>query len=133
MALRPSVRLAFLLLLSHLLSAGVVLQTSLSPLVKAAILLLVALSLGYCLARDVFQLLPHSWRELSFDSVEVSVVNLDGSLLAGKVANGSMVCPYFIALGIRCENRHLPVFRVVFPDAVGNEEFRELCVRLRFS
>jgi hypothetical protein len=133
MALKPSLRLASLLLLSHLLVACVVFQIALPVSARTALFPLIVLSLGYYLARDALLLFPGSWCELSFDSGGISVVNRDGSRFTGKVANGSMICPYFIALGVRSEARRLPVFRVLFPDAMGREEFRELCVRLRFS
>lgn len=133
MALKPSPSLAVLLLVVHLAAAGATLLAALSLMHKAALLLLISLSFGYGLARDALLLLPHSWRELSLDSEGVSVVRRDGSSFTGTVVGGSTVLPYFIALGIRSEPRRLPVFRVLFPDAMGEDEFRELCVRLRFS
>lgn len=133
MELKSSSRLALLLLLSHLLAGCAVLLVSLSLPARMAIFLLISLSLAYYLARDVLLLLPHSWRELSLDADGISVARQDGSRLEGVVAGGSMACAYFIALGVRSDTRGLPVFRVIFPDAVGQERFRELCVRIRFA
>lgn len=133
MALKPSPSLVVLLLAAHLAAAGATLLTALPPMHKAALLFLISLSLGYGLARDALLLLPHSWCELSLDAEGISVVRRDGSSVTGTVVSGSTVFPHFIVLGIRSEPRRLPVFRVLFPDAMGEDEFRELCVRLRFS
>lgn len=133
MALKPSPSLAILLLLSHLLVAGAVFLTALPLPPKLALILLVVLSLVYYLARDVLLLLPHSWREVSPGTGGVSVALRDGSRFTGQVFGNTVVSPYFIVLGIGLEDRCLPVFRVVFPDAVGRDGFRELCVRLRFA
>ncbi len=133
MALKPSPSLAISLLLSHLLVAGVVFLTALPVPPKLALFLLIALSLVYYLARDALLLLPHSWREVSLDTGSVSVALRDGSRFTGQVFGNTVVSPYFIVLGVGLEDRRLPVFRVVFPDAVGQGRFRELCVRLRFA
>jgi hypothetical protein len=133
MELKSSSSLAVLLLLLHLLAVCAVFMAALSWPARMAIFLLIFLSLAYYLARDVLLLLPHSWRELSLDTGSVSVVRQDGSRLEGMVAGGSLVCAYFIALGVRSDTRGVPVFRVIFPDAVGQERFRELCVRIRFA
>lgn len=126
-------RLALSLLLMHLLSGLGIFLTALPWLPKAALLLLIVSSFGYYLARDVWLLFPYSWSRLSLASGSVSVVTRDGSCLTGEVVAGSMISPYFIALGIRRATSRLPVFRVIFPDAVGQEAFRELCVTLRYA
>lgn len=94
---------------------------------------LIALSLVYYLARDALLLLPHSWKEVSVAPAGASVVVRNGSHFSGTVAGKTFVCPYFVVLGICPEGRRVPVFRVVFPDAIGQDAFRDLCVRLRFA
>lgn len=133
MALKPSPSLAVLLLLSHLLVAGAVFLTALPVPPKLALSLLIVLSLVYYQARDVLLLLPHSWHEILLAPDGVSVALRDGPGFTGQVAARTFVCPYFIVLGVCPEGNGWPVFRVVFPDAVGREMFRELCVRLRFA
>nr|WP_212786870.1 protein YgfX [Ferrigenium kumadai] len=123
--------MAILLLLFHLLVAGVVFLTALPVPPKLATFLLIVLSLVYYLARDALQLLPDSWREISLASGEVSATL--HTRLTGQISGDTVVSPYFVVLGICLEGRRLPVFRVVFPDAVGRDRFRELCVRLRFA
>lgn len=133
MALKSSMRLALSLLLIHLLSGWGVFLTALPWLPKTALLLSIVSSFGYYLARDVLLRFPYSWRRLSLASGSVSIVTRDGSCLTGEIAGGTMISPYFIALGIRSTTSRLPVFRVIFPDAVGQKAFRELCVTLRFA
>ena len=133
MAIKPSPRLAMLLLLFHAIVATVVSMTVMPPAARLAILMLILLSLIYYLARDVLLLFPDSWREIAFDQGGVSVVTRDGSSLFGQVANNTTVSPYFAVLRVRVEGYRLPVFRTIFPDALGTGAFRELSVHLKFS
>lgn len=133
MAIKPSPRLALFLLLSHALVAIVIYATVMPPAARLALLMPILLSLFYYLARDALLLFPDSWREISFDQGRVLVVTRDGSGFSGHVANGTAVSPYFAVLRVRLEGHRLPVFRTIFPDTLGTDEFRELCVRLRFA
>jgi toxin CptA len=133
MAIKPSPRLALLLLLSHALAASAVYATAMPPSAKLAILALVLPSLFYYLARDALLLLPGSWREIIFDQGSLSVVARDGCAFFGKIEGKTTVTPYFVVLRVRQDARRLPVFRIIFPDAMGADEFRELRVRLRFA
>lgn len=133
MAIKPSPRLALLLLLFHAIAATAVYATAMPPAAKLAILMLVLLSLIYYLARDVLLMLPGSWREIAFDQGSVSLVTKDGSVVSGQVSGKTTVSPYFAVLRIRPEGHRLPVSRTIFPDALDIGEFRELCVRLRFT
>lgn len=133
MAIKPSLRLAMVLLLSHVMVASVVYATLLPLAVKLAMLILILLSLFFYLARDVLLLLPGSWREICFDQSSVSVVTHGGSDFSGQVTSRSVVSPYFVVLHIKLQAHYLPVFRAIFPDALGTGAFRELCVHLKFS
>lgn len=133
MAIKPSPRLALLLLLSHAIGAIVVYLTAMPPEARLAIFLLILLSLFYYLARDALLLFPDSWREISLDQGGVSVVNRDGSGFSGRIAGNTTVSPHFAVLRIRLEGHRLPVFRAIFPDALDAGEFRKLCVRLKFT
>ena len=133
MAIKPSVRFATILLLSHAIAASVVYMTAMPWTARLAVFLLIALSLSYYLARDAFLVFSGSWRELSLDQSSVSVVARDGSKLIGRVTEKTIVSPYFVLLRIRPEGRYRPVSRVIFPDAMGGDAFRELRVRLKFA
>ena len=133
MAIKPSPRLAILLVLFHAAVAIVVSVTAMPLAARLAMLILILLSLLYYLAHDALLLFPGSWREISFDRDCVSVVMRNGSGFSGRVESKTAVSPSFIVLRIRPEGHRLPVFRAIFPDALGTDEFRELCVRLKWS
>lgn len=133
MAAKYSPRFAILLLLLHMMAAAVVYATDMPLQARLLMLLLITLSLVYYQARDVFLLLPYSWREISLEHGGISVVTRDGSKLLGRLANESAVSPCFILLRVKQEGRYLPVSRTIFPDALEAEAFREFCVRLKFS
>lgn len=133
MAIRPSPRLALLLLLFHALAATVVYATVMPQPVKPALLILILFSLLYYLARDALLLLPGSWREISLDQDRVSVVVRGGSGFSGQLEGNTTVNPHFVVLRIRPDGYRLPVFRAIFPDALDTDGFRELRVRLRYA
>lgn len=133
MAIHPSPRFVFLLLFSHSLAAAVASSIVLSFPIKVVISLLVLVSLFWHLARDALLLLPNSWCELSLNQGELSIVRRDATVLVGKVSGGSVVCPYFVLLHIRQEGKRWSLSRVIFPDALERDVFRDLCVRLRLG
>lgn len=133
MVIRPSALLAMVLVLIHMLAAIVVCATAVFQPVRVVALAVILLSLSYYLARDALLRLPRSWREVAFATGDVSVTLHNGSRISGRVADGSVVTPHLIVLGIYPEGRRLPVFRAVLPDAVGRDKFRALSVRLRFT
>jgi hypothetical protein len=133
MMVKPSLRFASMLLLFHAMAASVIFATAMPLTARLAMSMLVLLSLLYHLARDALLLSADSWREFSFDQGLVSIVTRDGSGYSGQLTNKTTVSTYFAVLSIRREGRSLPVFRVVFPDALDTGEFRELCVRLKFA
>lgn len=133
MAIKPSPRFAVLLLLSHLMAACAVYVSAGPPWVSLLLFLLILLSLSWHLARDALLLLPVSWRSLSIESGEAVVVVRDASVLSGRVARSSVVSPYFIVLRISLPEKRMPVARVIFPDALEDEAYRELCVRLKLG
>lgn len=129
MAVHPSPRLAILLSLMHLLAAFAAYAAPLP--VSLGLILAVLASLSFHLARDALLLLPGSWRSLAVAKGGAAVVTRDGTELAGAVAGGSVATPFFVVLRFRPEGRRVSVARVLLPDALGKDAYRELCVRLR--
>lgn len=132
MAIKPSPRFALLLLLSHTIAAMAVYATAIPLTARLAMILLILLSLFYYLARDALLLLPGSWCDIVLEQNNVSVISRGGSSSLGKVASKTMISPYFVVLRIRFDSHRLLVSRVIFPDALNPDKFRDLCVRLRF-
>lgn len=133
MAINPSPQLALLLSLVHLLAALAVYAAPLPLPVSMAIFLLILVSLSYHIARDALLLLPVSWRHLSIADGAATVITRDGSELTGQVAGGGVVTPFFVILRIRPDGRRGSVAHAIFPDALGEEAFREMCVRLKYA
>jgi len=133
MAINPSPHLALLLLLMHAMAAAMAAMAGLPPVIMLAVFMLVLLSLLYYLARDALLLLPGSWRRISFMQGSILVAIRGGAGFSGRVLNQTVVSPYFAVLHVRPEGRRLPVFRVIFPDALESGVFRELCVQLKFG
>ncbi|OGS99386.1 MAG: hypothetical protein A3F73_00770 [Gallionellales bacterium RIFCSPLOWO2_12_FULL_59_22] len=133
MAVKPSPRLAMLLLLSHALAATVAALTAMPLTAMLAIFILILLSLLYYLARDVLLLFPGSWQEVLLDRGGISIIARDGSKFSGRATARTFANPCFAVLHIMPEGCHRSVSRVIFPDAVGKGAFRELNVHLRFA
>lgn len=133
MAIRPSLRLAILLLLFHLTVAVAVYLTAMPLAARMAMLVTILLSLFYYLLRDALLLLPNSCRGILLDQNSVSITTQNGSLIQGSVVNNTVVSPLVILLRAKLEGHLVPVSFVIFPDALGAGVFRELCVYLKFA
>lgn len=133
MAIKPSLRFAMLLLLVHTITAIAVYAAAMPLPARLAIILLILLSLIYYTARDILLLLPDSWCDIALDQNAVSILSGDGAGFTGQLAYKTVACPYFVVLRIRQDHHLRPVSRVIFSDALGAGEFRELCVRLKFA
>lgn len=133
MAIKPSLRFALLLILLHMMAASVILASLMPMLDMLAMLILILISLFYHLARDALLLFPDSWSRISFNQGHLSIATRNGLCFSAGLTNKATVSPYFALLCVRREGRGLPVSRAIFPDALGDGEFRELCVLLKFS
>ncbi|MBI5430063.1 MAG: hypothetical protein HY938_06340 [Nitrosomonadales bacterium] len=133
MAIVSSPRFAMVLLVLHSVAAISVSATAIPVVVKAAVLALILASLLYHLARDSWRLLPDSWAGITLDGGGVSITTRDGRHFAGQVEKMTVVCPCFVVLRITPDGHRRAVSRAVFPDALNGDEFRELCVRLKFA
>lgn len=132
MVFKFSLRLSATLLFLHGAVAVVVVVTDVPVLVRLAMLLFIMLSLFYYLARDVYYSLPGSWRSLSLERDDVSIITRDGARLHGRLSNGTLVSSYLIVLRVKLDGVFLPRSRVIFPDGLHDDEFRECCIRLKF-
>jgi hypothetical protein len=133
MAIKPSPRFALFLLFLHIAAAITVYVTDVPPLIRLVTIMLIVLSLIYYMARDAFLLFPDSWCEISLGQSGVSVVARDRSNFFAQVAETTVISPYGILLRVRLDGHRMLVSRIIFPDALGEGEFRELCVHLKFT
>lgn len=133
MAIKPSARLAATLLFSHAIAVFVVYLTAIPWTARLVAGLLIMSSLTWHLSRDALLIFPDSWREISLVQNGATVVARDGSRLFGRITGRTVVSPYFVLLRIRPEGQGRTVSRVIFPDAMDADAFRELRVHLKFA
>ena len=132
MAIHPSPRFAITLLSVHVVVIIVVCLVIMPLPVKSTLLLLVVLNLTYYLLRDVFLLLPNSWREVALVPDRLLITVRDRVKVDGQIAERVIVTPYFVVLRANLEGQYFTDSRVIFPDALDKGAFRELCVLLKF-
>lgn len=133
MTIRFSPRLGLLLLFLHVTAALIVSVTAVPLIFKVAAILIVASSLAYYLARDVFMFFPASWYEILLEQNGVKVSTRDRSSFRAMVASSTIVNPYCIVLRVGLGSRHSLVSRVIFPDSLDPGGFRKLCIGLKFA
>ena len=132
MEIQFSARMTALLLSIHMLVAIVMWFTTMPPAIRFTLMLLTLLSLLYYLARDVFLLLPNSWREFRVGQAEQIIIFLGGSKLPFQILGQTIASPYLVLLRVRVDGQRWPTSRIIFPDALADDLFRQLCVRLKF-
>ncbi|MDO8350036.1 MAG: hypothetical protein Q7S94_02655 [Gallionella sp.] len=131
--IKPSRMFASLLLVAHLLA---VVSVYLIPVViwaRLSLSLLIFFSLFYHLYRYALLRSRHSWRSFSLDQKHITVSTQGGAELYGDVAYRTVVTAHCVVLCARMEGYKLPVCQVIFSDALPDEAFRELRVRLRYA
>ena len=133
LGIKPSLRFISLLLQMHLLAATAVLVTDIPFVSKLALIMSILLSLYYLLARNIFLHSPGSWCEISINRDDVSVVTRNGKRFSGKVECNTVISPFFAVLCVRPEKHRTPIFQVIFPDALGEEGFRKMCILLKYN
>lgn len=132
-AIKPSRYFTGVLLALHLGGATVVYLTSIWWVAKFIMWLLIVVSLIYYVMRDVALRFPSSWREISLNQNDVTIITQNDSKLTGLLSDKSMVSGKFVILRMRLEGRYFTVARVIFRDALNPGMFRQLCVCLRFN
>jgi toxin CptA len=134
LTLRPSRRLAAILIVAHAAAGGLMLALSLPPWLTAAgsVMLLVSAVRGvhrYALLRG-----PGAITALVFSDREAVDLTLrDGSTQDGRVLGSSTVGTSLTILNIALVGKRLPVHVVLMGDSLAAEEFRRLRVWLRWG
>jgi len=131
MAIKPSPAFAVLLLLKHATAAIIVYITDIPLSVTFTLLLLIGFSLIYLIARDVLLVLPNSWCEFDFVAGDLSVESRDGSITCVQLKSNTTVSPYLVVLRVSWAGKYLGASRVICPDMLDSDLYRELCVQLR--
>ena len=130
--IQSSKRLVVLLSLAHVVALCSIWSTNLAIWGRLGLVLLVLLSL-YCQLNRSLSSGKRSWSVFTLDKLRVSVVAQNGEELVGDVSDQTVVTPYFVLLRVKFDGHRLPVSRMIFPDALPGDAYRELCVRLKFA
>jgi len=86
----------------------------------------------YSLYRYALLRARYSWRSFSLDQKHITV-STQGGELYGEVVHHTVVTAHCVVLCARMEGYKLPACQVIFSDALPDEVFRELRVRLRYA
>jgi hypothetical protein len=132
-AIKSSRRFVLLLSFAHLIVLPAIWSTDLLAWGRLGLSLLVLLGLSYRLSRHLSPSSKHSWSNFSLDKQHITVITCDGAELAGEISPQTMVTPYFVLLRVKLEGHRMPAFRVIFPDGLQGDAYREFCVRLRYA
>lgn len=134
LVLRPSRRLAALLIAAHAAASGLLLMLPVPAGVLAGTLLLVLVSAGYSIARHALLRGRRAITTLVFsDREQVSVGYRDGTRHAGRILGSSTVGATLTVLNIALEARRLPRHVVLLGDSLDAVDFRRLRVWLRWG
>lgn len=128
--IKPSRYFVSLLFALHALALVSLWFTNLPVPLQPGLSLLVLLSLLYHLDRQAGK---QSWQAFSLDKLRVVVATRNGEELAGSILKQTVVTPCVVLLCVKLDGRRLAVSRILFPDALQADAFRELRVRLRFA
>ncbi|MFZ5503007.1 MAG: protein YgfX [Pseudomonadota bacterium] len=131
--IRPSLRLALILLFFHALAVLPVWVTPLPGHAALALVVLISISALFFTARDVWLLMPNSWCEIALQQRAIRITQSNGEQFSAQLADSSFLHPHFIVLRVKPDGGWRTVSRIIVCDALRGDEFRELRVRLKFS
>jgi hypothetical protein len=132
--LRPSRRLALLLILLCALTITLLWLLPMRTMDASVLTALVLCWGGYCLFLDANLSLQHSCVALRLEEYEeVMLVLRNGKHLPGRLSSDSLVTPYLIVLNIALSEQRGWRSLAILPDTLGKDSFRQLSVALRWG
>jgi hypothetical protein len=125
----------FILLLSalYVLLISTVLLTHLELWVRISISSLILLSFFHHLFLDARRSGAKSWVSLTLNERQLVVGLRSGIAISGVLMQRSVITPACVVLCARLDGYHLPACTVIFRDAMPQEAFRQLRVRLKYQ
>ena len=134
LTLRPSRRLAAILILAHVATGGLLLALSLPSWLTATVSVILLFSAVCCVRRYALLCGPGAITALAFSNREAIQLTLrDGSTHAGHVLGSSTVGTALAILNIALAGRRRPVHVLLLGDSLAAEDFRRLRVWLRWG
>lgn len=134
LTLRPSRRLATILIVAHAATAGLLLALPLPSWLAAAASVMLLTSAVCSVHRYALLRSPGAITALAFSDREALRLTLrDGSTHAGHVLGSSTVGTTLTILNIALAGKRLPVHVLLLGDSLAAEDFRRLRVWLRWG
>lgn len=130
--LRSSRSFALLIALASAIALCAIWATNLAVWLQLVLTVLVVASLYYHTERHVLLHSRAAWQSFYWSKGGLVVVTRTGEELQAEVLPGTVVTAYFVLIRARVGQRGV-VSQLIFRDALGEDEFRELRVRLRFG
>jgi toxin CptA len=121
------------LVIAHIAAASVVAPLDAPLALKAALMLLVAVSLGRSIYGHAFLKAKHSALAIEVkDQQTAAILGRDHVWRDARILGTSYVTPALTVLNVRVEGERLPRHVVLVPDNIQEQEFRRLRVLLRW-
>lgn len=128
--LKPSRIYSLSLVIAPLLAITSVFLANIEGVVQFLLVMLVALGIFPALWREALLRHATSWQSIILQQRHVRIIRRNADEVSGEVMHRTLVMPLCIVLWVRTEGG-VSVSQVIFPDALQDDAFRELCVRLK--
>jgi toxin CptA len=132
--LQPSYRLAVILVLAHLVAAGLLWPLALSWNIAVIIVAMLIVSLFYYLRKDAMLTAQNAVVVLTLPDDEMTCVltTRSGESVACSIQGSSFVASYLTVINLKPSQKFFARSVVILPDGIDAEEFRRLRVWLRW-
>jgi hypothetical protein len=87
----------------------------------------------YYLCRDIWLILPSSYKALRVESDNIFLLKRSGSEVSGRLARDSLVTSALTILNVFPAEKQRNHSVLIFPDSMTKESFRELRVLLKWD
>ncbi len=131
--LQPSYQLAVILVLAHLVAAGLLWPLALSWNITVIIVATLIASLFYYLRKDAMLTAQNAIVVLTLpDEMTCVLTTRSGESIACSIQGSSFVAPYLTVINLKPSQKFFTRSVVILPDGIDAEEFRRLRVWLRW-
>lgn len=131
--LRPSRYLAVALIAAHGAAFAALLPQTLPAWAKAALALILLLSLIYHLRRYAWLSAPDSCIALRLEGDQVTVATRVGAEWTGTVSSNTLVTPFLTVLNVMPQGARFSRSVIIMQDSLDREAFRQLRVNLKWG
>ncbi|MCC7092540.1 MAG: hypothetical protein IT524_11415 [Nitrosomonas sp.] len=132
--LRPSFRLAIILVSAHIIAIFLIYSLSFLSILKVMIIAVLMISLIYYLRKNAFFTAADAIEILVLsDEMPCQITMHSGKSCICYVLQDSFVAPYLTVVNLKLEGKFFPQSAVILADSLDVEEFRQLRIWLRWN